>query len=85
MGEGDIIKDTYPPSKLGEYTVIQEIAEGTFGKVKSESALSWASSPHVERYASGDTYRDGTQGCHEIHIQASNPCDKNEDESAARG
>jgi hypothetical protein len=23
------------PSKLGEYTVIQEIAEGTFGKVKS--------------------------------------------------
>jgi carbon catabolite-derepressing protein kinase len=27
----------YPPSKLGEYTVVQEIAEGTFGKVKSES------------------------------------------------
>jgi carbon catabolite-derepressing protein kinase len=25
----------YPPSKLGEYTVIQDIAEGTFGKVKS--------------------------------------------------
>jgi hypothetical protein len=24
-----------PPSKLGEYTVVQEIAEGTFGKVKS--------------------------------------------------
>ncbi|KAF8079306.1 snf 1 [Lyophyllum atratum] len=24
----------YPPSKLGEYTVIQDIAEGTFGKVK---------------------------------------------------
>ncbi len=24
-----------PPSKLGEYTVIQDIAEGTFGKVKS--------------------------------------------------
>lgn len=23
------------PSKLGEYTVVQEIAEGTFGKVKS--------------------------------------------------
>lgn len=27
---------TYPPSKLGEYTVIQEIGEGTFGKVKSK-------------------------------------------------
>ncbi|OBZ78978.1 Carbon catabolite-derepressing protein kinase [Grifola frondosa] len=25
---------TYPPSKLGEYTVTGEIAEGTFGKVK---------------------------------------------------
>lgn len=37
MGEGEIIKDTFPPSKLGEYTVIQEIAEGTFGKVKSAS------------------------------------------------
>ena len=27
---------TYSASKLGEYTVIQEIGEGTFGKVKSE-------------------------------------------------
>ena len=36
MGEGEIIKDTYPPSQLGVYTVIQEIAEGTFGKVKSK-------------------------------------------------
>ena len=35
MGEGEIIKNTYPPARLGEYTVIQEIAEGTFGKVKS--------------------------------------------------
>lgn len=26
-----------PPSKLGEYTVIRDIAEGTFGKVKSMS------------------------------------------------
>lgn len=28
----------FPANKLGEYTVIGEIAEGTFGKVKSESA-----------------------------------------------
>ncbi|KAJ3557678.1 hypothetical protein NM688_g1342 [Phlebia brevispora] len=28
------IPHTFPPSKLGEYRVIQEIAEGTFGKVK---------------------------------------------------
>jgi hypothetical protein len=39
MGEGEIIKNTYPPSRLGEYTVIQEIAEGTFGKVKSGSLV----------------------------------------------
>lgn len=28
---------TLPASKLGEYKVIKEIAEGTFGKVKSAS------------------------------------------------
>ena len=27
--------ESFPPSKLGEYKVINEIAEGTFGKVKS--------------------------------------------------
>ena len=32
---GDEIPHVFPPSKLGEYTVISEIAEGTFGKVKS--------------------------------------------------
>lgn len=30
------IPDVYPPSKLGEYTVMSDIAEGTFGKVKCE-------------------------------------------------
>lgn len=29
----------YSPSKLGEYTVIQEIGEGTFGKVKSKPSV----------------------------------------------
>ncbi len=29
------IPEAYPPSKIGEYTVVAEIAEGTFGKVKS--------------------------------------------------
>ncbi|KIY45370.1 snf 1 [Fistulina hepatica ATCC 64428] len=28
------LPDAYPPSKLGEYTVIRDIAEGTFGQVK---------------------------------------------------
>jgi len=34
---GDKEKFTvFPASKLGEYTVMQDIAEGTFGKVKSK-------------------------------------------------
>ena len=31
--------EAFPPGKLGEYKVINEIAEGTFGKVKSPSPL----------------------------------------------
>ena len=31
------LPEMFPPSKLGEYTVIKDIAEGTFGKVKSTS------------------------------------------------
>lgn len=31
--------ETFPPSKLGEYKVVDEIAEGTFGKVKSALLL----------------------------------------------
>ncbi|KAH9950975.1 snf 1 [Amylocystis lapponica] len=30
----EVVSQTFPASKLGEYTVIKEIAEGTFGKVK---------------------------------------------------
>ena len=43
------LPEMFPPSKLGEYTVIQDIAEGTFGKVKSLSSLSYSlsPSPHV--------------------------------------
>ena len=29
------LPDMFPPSKLGEYTIIKDIAEGAFGKVKS--------------------------------------------------
>jgi hypothetical protein len=35
MAATDDKHKVYPPSKLGEYTVVQDIAEGTFGKVKS--------------------------------------------------
>lgn len=30
------IPEVYPASKLGEYTVLRDVAEGTFGKVKSK-------------------------------------------------
>lgn len=35
----------FPASKLGEYTVIGDIAEGTFGKVKSTSSSLRRSDP----------------------------------------
>lgn len=31
--------ETFSPSRIGEYTVVAEIAEGTFGKVKSLSTF----------------------------------------------
>jgi len=31
----DIEDEIFPASKLGEYTVLRDVAEGTFGKVKS--------------------------------------------------
>jgi hypothetical protein len=37
----------YSPSKLGEYTVVQEIGEGTFGKVKSKQSVDPATSPSL--------------------------------------
>lgn len=36
---GDHVVESFPPSKLGEYKVVGEIAEGTFGKVKSTSVV----------------------------------------------
>ena len=42
----DDIPDMYPASRLGEYTVVSEIAEGTFAKVKSKLVPQLCSSPH---------------------------------------
>jgi len=30
-------RNAFPPEKLGEYTIVEDIAEGTFGKVKRRS------------------------------------------------
>lgn len=45
-------------SKLGEYTIVQEIAEGTFGKVKSKYFISYLDVPTYTQglFASGRAY-----------------------------
>jgi hypothetical protein len=47
---------TFPPSKLGEYIVIQDIAEGTFGKVKSKVASALFLASLLMLLPSGHTY-----------------------------
>ncbi len=57
-----------PASKLGEYTVVQEIAEGTFGKVKSVYLINRLARTH-NPFASGRTYPHGSQGRNEVHLK----------------
>jgi hypothetical protein len=61
-----------PASKLGEYTVVQEIAEGTFGKVKSmyNRQILNPSAPNHNHFASGRTHPHGSQGRNEVHLKA---------------
>jgi len=42
----DTENEVFPASKLGEYTVLRDVAEGTFGKVKSMS-LELSIVPHL--------------------------------------
>lgn len=64
----------YPPEKLGEYTVIQDIAEGTFGKVKSkvhpvnQLATFSDKSCCYPSFLSGFAYRHWPESCYEIYI-----------------
>jgi len=60
-----------PPSKLGEYTVVQEIAEGTFGKVKSMYLLSCPIALAFNRslFTSGRAHPHRSQGRHEVHLK----------------
>ena len=56
------------PSKLGEYTIVQEIAEGTFGKVKSVYLVSHpARSTHP--CTSGRSYSHRSQGRNEVYLE----------------
>lgn len=38
---------SHPVSRLGEYIVIRDIAEGTFGKVKRELVISYVPAKHL--------------------------------------
>lgn len=57
-----------PASKLGEYTVVQEIAEGTFGKVKSMYSVN-RSARSYDPFPSGRPYPHGSQGRNEVHLK----------------
>jgi hypothetical protein len=61
-----------PPSKLGEYTIVQEIAEGTFGKVKSmylSYPIRSLSAYGRNLFASGRAHPHRSQGRHEVHLK----------------
>lgn len=74
------IPHTFPASKLGEYKVIEEIAEGTFGKVKSEccegAVIVDGNSMHA---FSGSAHHHWTQGSYEVHLETSHCGDQDEE------
>lgn len=70
----------YPASKLGEYTVIQDIAEGTFGKVKSTSCkICLISALDQLMLYSGHTHYNRSESCHEVYLKGSHPYDQDQD------
>jgi len=85
MGEDSSV---YSASKLGEYTVTGDIAEGTFGKVKSAP---FAPSPILSLLCvcalistlSGSAHHHRSEGRHEVYLKGSNPYDQDQDARAA--
>lgn len=79
-------EETFPPSKLGEYKVVKDIAEGTFGKVKSVyrfQHLPLATTNVLS--TSGRTHHHRPAGSDEVPFEGDDLCDKDEDKSAERG
>jgi hypothetical protein len=78
----------YPSAKLGEYHIIRDIAEGTFGKVRSASGLQNVHHGNCMTncvIVSGSAYCDGTQSRYEVYLEAGHSCDEDQDASATRG
>jgi len=69
----------YPTEKLGEYTVIADIAEGTFGKVKSTHALLTVDPFFLRLEISGDAHDYRSQSRHEIYLKGCHPTRKDQD------
>lgn len=68
--------ETFPPAKLGEYKVISEIAEGTFGKVKSQcirpcTTVFVLTRPIVD---SGRPYNNRSESCDEVPVEGHDQC-----------
>lgn len=78
--------EALPPSKIGEYKVISEIAEGTFGKVKS--TWTWlVCAPYLTispRIFSGNPRHNTAEGRHEVSVEGGDHSISNKDKSSAR-
>ncbi len=59
-------------SKLGEYTVIRDIADGTFGQVKSNEQSPYLTLLTYPLSISGHSYDYWSACRHEIHPEKSN-------------
>jgi hypothetical protein len=81
--------EALPPSKLGEYKVIGEIAEGTFGKVKSTpkplSASRLPQTYYLFAIASGHPCNYEPTSSDEVSLQGGDNCVENKNKSSARG
>src|SRR5262245_14073494 len=77
----------HPASRLGEYHVHTDIAEGTFGKVKSEyNSLTFERQKNFdETFVSGYPYNHWSQSRYEVHFQSRHSYDENKDTGPARG
>ena len=75
----------HPASKLGEYTVIKDIAEGTFGKVKSQWQVTFrCKADLLTPLHSGHTHCYWPQSRYEVHFESRYPNDEDENQSPTR-
>lgn len=68
-----------PASALGQYHVIKDIAEGTFGKVKSTCAFFFVIMVNILNWpsfvaSSGQTHPHRSKSSHEISLKGSHRC-----------